>query len=133
MSVFLQQVYEDIVAELGTGVGNDVLEERFPRAVNRATGELSSRANLSSPLIQIDSISAELTDVAARHEYVIYAGVRHWLGRMGVRLGDPQTAAIVLADARKEWDIAIGNYIADKSTALMDAGEEDIALQGYLG
>jgi len=130
MSVYLQHVYEDVVDEIGIGTGSVKLNKKFPRACNRALSELENKADTGTDLTFVTKIDQILTDIADKHEYIVYSGVMYWLMRMGMRPGDPRIATAVLNDTERAWKAAIGDYTKDKVNDAQAEGDEDIA---YLG
>ena len=133
MAVSLKYLYDDIVAELGQGVGSNRLNAAFPRAVNRALSELENKADTGTDFAQVDNINDSVSELSAKHEYILYAGIMYWLQRMGYANGDPRIAAAVLSDTERMWKNAIGDYIKDSNVADQVDGEEDIINLGYVG
>jgi len=133
MAVNLRFLYEDIVAELGQGVGSTKLNAAFPRAVNRALAELENKARTGTDFALYSSIDDTVTELDSKYEYVLYAGIMYWLQRMGYANGDPRIAAAVLSDTERMWRAAVGDYTASKIDDDMETGGLDIANLGYVG
>jgi len=133
MAVYLQTLYEDIVAELGQGSGSLRMSDAFPRACNRALAELESKANTGTDFALIESIEDVVEGLEDKHEYVLYAGAAFWLNRSGFKNGDARIASAAMSDTRQAWKDAKGDYISDKMQADMDDGETDVANLGYVG
>jgi len=127
MSVNIQELFDDIAAEIGSGASNKVFTAKFVRAVNRSLDTLSLRANLETRLGHITQINTTYTELDAEYNYILFAGIRYFLPRMGQRPGDPRVAKAILADTSSEWKGAIGDYIAAESYALQDVSTNDIA------
>jgi len=130
MAVYLQHVYEDVVDEIGIGTGSKKLNQKFPRATNRALSELENKADTGTDFLFVTKINDTITQLADKHEYIIYSGIMYWLMRMGMRPGDPRIATAVLNDTERAWKAAIGDYIKDKVNDDQAEGDNDIA---YLG
>lgn len=133
MSIYLKSVYDDITMQLGQGVGNTKLNSAFVRAVNRTLSELENRADTGTDFELVDSMGDTISDLADKHEYILYAGIMYWLQRMGYASGDPRVAAAVLSDSERMWRQAIGDYIKDKVNDAQATGTSDIIGLGYLG
>ena len=133
MSVSVRFLYDDIEKELGHGVDSTKLNSAFPRAVNRALNQLESKASTGTDFTQVSSIDATITQLDAKHDYVIYAGTMYWLQRMGYANGDPRIAAAVLSDSEQMWKSARGDYVADKVNDDQATGGLDIIGLGYVG
>ena len=133
MSVNLRFLYDDIVQELGQGVGQSKLNAAFPRATNRALSELESKARTGTDFALVDSIDDTVSQLEAKHEYILYSGIMYWLQRMGYANGDPRIAAAVLSDTERLWRDAKGDYTTSKIDDAMEAGDEDIIGLGYVG
>ena len=133
MGVYLKHLYDDVVAELGQGVGSNRLNSAFPRAVNRALSELENKADTGTDFAVYEDIDSTVTELEAKHEYILYAGIMYWLQRMGYRPGDARIATAVLNDTQRGWQAAKGDYIKDQVADAQDEGDEDIIGLGYLG
>jgi len=133
VAVSLKFIYDDIILELGTGISSTKLNSSFPRATNRALSQLEDRADTGTDFPMVTSINDTVTQLSAKHEYVLYAGIMYWLQRMGYANGDPRIAAVILSDTKTLWAEAIGGYIKDKVADDMATGGLDIIGQGYLG
>ena len=133
MGVYLKHLYDDVVAELGQGVGSNRLNSAFPRAVNRALSELENKADTGTDFAVYEDIDSTVTELEAKHEYILYAGIMFWLQRMGYKPGDPRIATAVLNDTERLWRSAKGDYIKDEVNDAQDEGDEDIIGLGYLG
>ena len=132
MSISVQGLYDDISREIGHGIGDNKFKESFPRAVNRCLDELTNFANSGTALTRITSIASTITDVDAKHEYIVYTGTRYWLGRMGWRVGDPRVASAMLLDSESSWDRAKRDYVVALSNDLQADEDEDIIASGSL-
>jgi len=133
VAVSLKFIYDDIILELGTGISSTKLNSSFPRATNRALNELENRADTGVDFTQVSSINDTVTQLVAKHEFILYAGIMYWLQRMGFANGDPRIAAAVLSDTERLWSSAIGDYVKDKVSDDMATGGIDIIGLGYVG
>jgi hypothetical protein len=132
MAVSLKYLYEDIVAELGQGVGSTKLNSAYMRAVNRALSQLENKADTGTDFALYSDINDSVSELSAKHDYILYAGVMYWLQRMGYANGDPRIAAAVLSDTERLWQSAIGDYTKDKINADQATGGIDIIGLGDL-
>ena len=127
MSVNIQELFDDIAAEIGSGASNKVFTAKFVRAVNRSLDTLSLRANLETRLGHIAQINTTYTELDDEYNYILFTGVRYFLPRMGQRPGDPRVAKAVLEDTDGAWESAIGDFISARSYTLQDTSTNDIA------
>jgi len=132
MSVYLASIFEDILDELNNGE-NARLNARFPRAVNRALSQLENKADTGVDFAEYPNKTDIVTELAAKHEYILYVGVLYWLMRMGERPGDPRIATVVLNESKENWRDAIGDYTKDVIATAQAAGDQDIIQLGYVG
>lgn len=132
MGVYLGAIYQDVVDELNNGE-NSRLSARFIRAVNRALSQLENKADTGTDFAIYSSKEDTVTELDAKHEYILYTGTMFWLYRMGERPGDPRVATAVLNDTESQWRAAIGDYTKDKLNDDQTTGGLDIANIGYVG
>lgn len=133
MAVNLKAIYDDIIEQLGTGISSTKLNNAFPRATNRALNQLENRADTGTDFTAVAGIGDSITQLDAKHEYILYAGIMFWLQRAGFANGDPRVAAAMLKDSSDLWKEAIGAYIKDAVATEMADGTTDVIGQGYLG
>ena len=133
MAVNLKFLYDDIVEALGFGTGNAKFNSAFPRATNRALNQLENRADTGTDFTQVNSINESVTQLDAKHEYILYAGIMFWLQRMGHVVGDTRLASAMLRDSTDTWNEAIGAYTKDKINEDQTTGGIDIIGIGYVG
>ena len=111
MSLYLQPLYEDALAEVGGGVGNDRFQRAFISAVNAALDEINDEADLATRHSHVNSVEASISTLDSDRSYILYAGIIYYLIRKGQRPSDPKIAAVVYQDSDKFWDRAKGMYI----------------------
>ena len=132
MSIACETLYENVRDTVGLGVGNEKLARIFITAVNRTLDELSITADLATKHSHISSVSAIITTLEERYEWVLAAGTAFYMTRLGQRPSDPNLAQIVYRDTESEWNRAKGEYVADAWNTLQADRDEDIIALGYL-
>lgn len=133
MSISCQQLYQDTLAMIGVGVGNDVIMGRFTTATNRTLDELSITADLATKHSHITGPESAISTLSSYYEWILAAGVAFYMVRLGQRPSDPNLADLVYKDTAKEWDRAKGEYVANRSNETQATDSEDIIALGYVG
>jgi len=106
MALPIRPLFEQKAREHGQAPKNERFQADFIVAVNRSIQELNTKLALSTAIETIedldDSIASFNNDT---HEYILAAGVTHYLYTIGVgsERADKQAA-------KAAWDDAIGDY-----------------------
>jgi len=132
MSISFQNLYEDIVQQLGTGSGSSRLSNAFIRASNRTLDEISVRAALDSRLPHISGVDETISRLDSQYEGIIYSGIYYWLVRMGHAASDPRIASVQYKDSKEMWAESIGNFIMAESNLLQSDTDNSIVGIGVL-
>lgn len=131
MSVSVQRIHDVLRDEWSRGVGDSLFQTKIILSVNAALSELESDRDSGTDFTPISKINTSV-DLAAKHEWVLLAGVRYWLPRMGVTPGDPRTAGAILKDSDTLWERARAAYVTDAINAKQSDEDTDIVGQGSL-
>lgn len=130
MAINCASLYDDVVSEVGVGVATTRLQGAFIRAVNRTLDELAHRSN-TTPWTHVTATTSSIS-MDDDNEYIIYAGVLKNLIRMGFRPTDPKVAIVAYQDSMRNWEDAIGNYIANECNETANDTNADIARLGHV-
>lgn len=128
MAISCASLFDDVVAEIGSGVATSRLTNAFVRAVNRTLAELAHRTR-SATWTTVTSTTDSIT-IDEEYEYVVYAGIIKNMIRMGFRPGDPKIATLAYQDSMRNWNDAIGNYQANEVNTDADNTDSHIARLG---
>ena len=132
MSLYVQPLYEDALAEVGGGVGNDRFQRCFINAVNNALDEINDECDLATRHAHINQIDTSISTLDSNRSYILYAGIIYHLIRKGQRPSDPKIAAIVYKDSDRNWDKCKGLYQTKAFNDCQATDSSDITKFGYL-
>jgi len=125
MSISATALYNEMVDEFGLGSGNDQMKQRFISAVNRSLAKMNADLAGQSTVSLINGIS-ETIGLDQAYEYILYAGVKYHMIRMGQSGSDPRTAAVQYKDSANVWTLALGDYQAGIFNALQSDSTSDM-------
>ena len=127
MSLDMATFFENKARQWSQGTNSPRFASDFILCVNRAVFELNNELHLSTAIDDISSTSDSISQFDAEDEAVLSAGFDRFYIDIGVGVERVDRAATLTA-----WESAKGDYQLKIVNALMDDGEEDVALLGYL-
>lgn len=108
MSINLQPIYLAKVREFTTSTQNQRFDDDFVVAVNNTLDQLYVAANLDSAINHVSVHDESISDLDAKHQFILSAGITYHLLMIGQQKSGK---ADHLALARDEWESAKGDMM----------------------
>ena len=130
MSIRTLPIFELVAGATGAGVASDRLKQAFPYTVNYTLDQLANAADEATKFEHVSGTEDTIDELSDHYGYIILAGVMYWLVRLGIRPGDPRTAATVFGDTERMWNTAKAEYITARLNDTQSDEDEDVAKLG---
>lgn len=123
MSLAVKPVFEAMARRFRTQTSDARFGADFVYSVNVVLDELSSAADLATPLAHIESTTASVSELSAATAYILDAGLDYYLMLQGHKRAGDSTSELGLA--RANWEDRKGDLLMHNLRTTMATVDAD--------